>query len=152
MAVEGVADRGHTKLEARFGFWACSLHETMTRQLYGPHLTRIWYLENISSASCWDPGPMVPRCVPWDVLAEKNSLNAWCYFMHFGDLLCNKCTMGKKQKSEKTKIFFYYSMGGCRWKIYLVHEVSVEHHTKFGQFLLLFLVTVTKIEFCPNLQ
>ena len=56
----------HTKLEARFGFLACSRHATMTEQLYGPHLTRIWDLENLSSASCWDPGPMDPRSVPWD--------------------------------------------------------------------------------------
>ena len=31
----------HTKLEARFGFLACSRHATMTEQLYGPHLARI---------------------------------------------------------------------------------------------------------------
>ena len=57
---------GHTMMEARFGFLACSRHATMSGQLYGPHMTRIWDWENISSGSCWDPGPMDPRGVPWD--------------------------------------------------------------------------------------
>ena len=127
-------------MEARFGFLACSRHDTMSGQLYRPHITRIWDWENTYFIGIllrsWPHGPQgCPMGPKFFVQNFSFIIKIRCYLMHFCHLFCKKLSLFSdfwpfSYLTKKERFRFPWVLAFFAKQITKTHKITLVVHDK----------------------